>query len=49
MVTENKNVEVEETERKSRSGVVWRAIIKNALYWIIGIAVLWFIINYIIN
>jgi len=44
---ENKDVNVERTEKKSDSSKVGVAVIKYATYLIIFFALLWFIINYI--
>lgn len=44
---ENKDVNVERTEKKSDSSKVGVAVIKYGAYLIIFFALLWFIINYI--
>lgn len=48
MSEENKDIEIERTEKKSDSSKVATTFIKYAAYIIILLIVLWFIISYII-
>ncbi|MFC4388068.1 hypothetical protein ACFOZ1_09635 [Gracilibacillus marinus] len=48
-MTENKDVEVQKTEKKSDSSKVGVAAIKYITYLIIFFGIIWFLINYVFN
>lgn len=49
MEIKNKDIKAEETNQKSRPSKVSYGIVKNAVFWIIGLAILWFVVNYILD